>query len=321
MLGMLAFSGDRTDMTVENKIVPEIGRTLESLRTHLAQHGIKNAEDQLALKQPVEVLSQFLDDARVLSPDDLLRKYSGPSWIEYGVAATTIQRLNDALETLANPKGTFRSTLRDVLKGSLAQDFEISSAKDKFYEIELASIFTKAGFEVEFTEKPDLILRGNGLSEPCAVACKHLSSLKTIGGHLSKGYDQIADSGERGFIALAIENVVAALPVPGALADYDREPILAKQPAFMNFDAGRQPPYLALKDILDYNVPLLPLQRAAMQPAEKPMDCALISLSFFGHHRGRIVDVRAFDLIVEDCHPIANDMKTICLGISAVSNG
>jgi hypothetical protein len=214
-------------------------------------------------------MREFLADREILSESDLLSKWNSRDFKDFNDAAIVVRRLTDSVVALSDqPEGVLRKRLKQVLSGSLVQDFSPEQAKDHFYELEIATVFKKAGFNVELRE-PDVVVSGNGLSGDLGMACKYPSSEAQIQAHLSKGYRQLANQKMDGCVVIGLDTIVfrAAFESP---------------PRFLDFRQGDRHPLDVANTLVNEAMQALVVKRAEGYPSEAPVDGAILTLSMHG---------------------------------------
>ncbi len=135
-------------------------------------------------------------------------------------ARIAVERFVKAVGTVKTLPGVPK-ILKTVLAGSITQDFQPTPAKDFFYELEVAASLVDAGFDVQLVE-PDIVVRGNGLSRPVALACKYPSSRDRLHIHVSKGYKQILDHNFEGAVCLGLDLIVGKEENLSGILDFRR---------------------------------------------------------------------------------------------------
>ncbi len=179
------------------------------------------------------------------------------------------ERLTEAVVALSDqPAGALRKRLRQVLSGSLTQDFSPEQAKDYFYELEIATIFKRSGFAVALRE-PDVVVSGNGLARELGMACKYPSSEAQIHEHLSKGYRQLANQNMDGCVVIGLDIIVFRAAFDSA-------------PKFLDFRQGDKHPLQVAQTLVNDAMKSLVVQRAEDYPSERPIDGAILTLNMWG---------------------------------------
>ncbi len=262
---------------------------LGDLGVRMEQTSLLGAQFALARK--------FLDDRKARPEDECCRAW-GARFKEWHDAMIVVKRMTDACLTLAGavPDGALAKLLRVVCKGSLTQDFEPDQAKDFFYELELASRFTKSGFSVSLDE-PDIVISGNGLSGPVGIACKYPSSEKQMHPHISKGYRQIAKQGVAGAVAIGLDQIV-----------------FHEMAHFIDFREGGQEPQAVLQDYLRRAITDLVKKREDLYPSEDPINGCILTLWAYGVYGipVQMTLVGAAQLQCDVANPRLHDFNTIC---------
>ena len=123
----------------------------------------------------------------------------------------------------------------------MAQFLAAADTKDKFYELELASILKLAGFSVQLREPVS-----NGLGDRLAIACKYPFSRQQIHEHINNGYRQITRQEMDGVVSLGMELIVA------------KE---MKLPSRLDFRKANRPPLAIMEDRLNTEVRNLQVER------------------------------------------------------------
>lgn len=241
---------------------------------------------------------EFLDDERAMTQTQLLAKWQNAKFEEVFRSAIGITRLSRAAYTLRAHPG-LKSILKIVLTDTITQDFAPNQAKDYFYELEVATILTKAGFKVDLKE-PDVVVHGNGLSRPIGIACKYPSSRKQIHGHISKGYKQLTGQNLPGFVAFGMDLIV--------FGEAFKEP-----PKYLDFNQHPEPPITVAKGHLTREIMELVPERRDKYPAELPLDGAMLSFNLWGLYRNppEITEVTAWSLQCDEKNSIRSDMVKI----------
>jgi hypothetical protein len=181
-----------------------VERNLAAFDKVIAKLGVKLADDS-PIKKDFDTTQEFLNDRKSLDEAALMEKWN-PRFNEFYHAQIVIKRLTDAVVTLKD-QNRLRSRLKQVLGGSLTQDFVPDASKDYFYELEMAALWKDRGFTVELAE-PDVVVSGNGLSAPVGLACKYPSSWDQIHSHVSKGYMQITRHEYEGLVCIGLDQLV-----------------------------------------------------------------------------------------------------------------
>jgi hypothetical protein len=219
------------------------------------------------LKSQADCISDYYRDRDTLTQSELETKWI-PRIDEFKHARIALERLVNSVEVLKDSPGITK-VVRDVITGDVTQDFLSSSAKDKLFEIETGATLKVAGFDVELIDPPDLIISGNGLSQRIGIACKYLSSRQQFNYHINKGYRQVEKSGLKGLVAVGIELMVARDKKISGIPDFDRGPMQSMQLQF---------------EWLEQEMRKLIIEHARDYPAERQIDCLMISMTFIGQH-------------------------------------
>lgn len=223
--------------------------------------GVRLAEDS-PIKQDFDTTREFLADRRRLEESAMMAKWN-PRFKEFYHAQIVVKRLVDAVATLQGQM-RLKSRLKQVLGGSLTQDFKPDAAKDYFYELEMAALWKDSGFTVELAE-PDVVVSGNGLSGELGVACKYPSSWDQIHKHVSKGYKQITQHGYEGLVCIGLDQLV-----------------FNGMSNFMDFRQTGKPPLEIMDKATGEVMTNLVKLRARDYPSEKPVDGAMMTMSAVG---------------------------------------
>lgn len=258
-----------------------------------------------------ELKVSFATDSPVKPHFDLVREFVqdhnthdkevwGPKWAarfkEFYHAQIVVKRLIDAVLALkAQPPARLKNRLKQVMGGSLTQDFKPDQAKDFFFELELAALWQQSGFKVELTE-PDIVLSGNGLSASLAVACKYPSSKKQLHEHISKGYSQIGKQGMTGMVAIGLDQIV-----------------FSSMNHYIDFRQRDRPAMDVLLSMLEDLVRELVNERAKDYPAEAPVDGILLTLGVAGilGDPAGLAMLRAVVLQCDNSNPREPDFKRL----------
>src|SRR5580704_11859480 len=147
-------------------------RNLTAFDGIIANLHVKLADDS-PIKKDFDTTREFLNDKKMKEEAVWMEEWK-PRFKEFYHAQIVVKRLVDAVVTLRE-QIRLKSRLKQVLGGSLTQDFVPEAAKDYFYELEMAALWKDWEFTVELAE-PDVVVSGNGLSAALAVACKYPSS-------------------------------------------------------------------------------------------------------------------------------------------------
>jgi hypothetical protein len=221
-----------------------------------------SVKDDSPLKTYLDTTREFLADQGTLGEDALFAKWN-PRFKEFYQAQFVVGRLAEAANELKGlPR--LKETLKKVIAGSTVQDFQPDQAKDFLYELELAADLKRAGFTVALRE-PDIVIEGNGLSGPLAIAGKYPSSRQQLHAHISKGYQQIAGQGLDGVVSIGLDLIV-----------FGKEAGLG---AFIDFNQGSRDPMVVLQDHLSTEVDTLVRERARVYPSERPIDGLMLTLT------------------------------------------
>jgi hypothetical protein len=216
------------------------------------------------LKRDVDLIRDAYNDRASLGDAEGQAKW-GHRIPDFVQARITMERFVAATETLKGLAGLTR-IVKDVLAGSISQDFKPSQAKDKLYELEFAATLKHAGFHVELRE-PDIVASGNGLSRPLAVACKYPSSRHQLHAHVSKGYKQITGQNLDGAVAIGLDLIVGKD---------------ARLQGILDFRLGDIPAPQILERRLANEVSTLQTERKRDYPAERPLDGLIMTVTIAG---------------------------------------
>lgn len=238
---------------------------LATVDEHLSKLRIKLAPDAEVVIQ-IELVREFLRDLNELTDTDVLTKWN-PRFRAFYDAQIAVARLCAAInEMLSKQQAQLSKYLRIILGGAITQGGTPQQARDFFYELWLASVFSEAGFKVALQE-PDIVVDRNGLSQKIGIACKYPSSEQQIHPNLSKGYSQLTKQGLRGFVALGIDQIVIEQ---------------AGLRSYLDFNQGGKHPLTVLQDQAESVVHKIVLERATRFPSEVPVDGLLVTLSLGG---------------------------------------
>src|SRR4051794_16514583 len=119
-----------------------VERNLEAFDGIVAKLGMKLADDS-PIKKDFDTTREFLKDKKTLEEAALMEKW-GSRFKEFYHAQIVVKRLIDAVVTLKD-QIRLKSRLKQVLGGSLTQDFAPEAAKDYFYELEMAALWKDCG--------------------------------------------------------------------------------------------------------------------------------------------------------------------------------
>lgn len=238
-------------LTVAQQTLLKFDRFLHDSALHLG--------DDSPLKYEADLIREAYHDLATLSDEEGQPKWGHRS-AEFLLARISLERFMAASTALAGTPGATK-LLKDVIAGSITQDFERSSAKDKLYELELAAPLKRAGFVVELRE-PDIVASGNGLSKPLAIACKYPSSRQQIHEHISKGYRQISKQNLDGVVAIGFDLIIGTEQGLHGILDFGR---------------GSLPPEEILDRHLVKEIVTLERERREDYPSERPLDGLIIT--------------------------------------------
>jgi len=252
------------------------------------------------IKMQHDTVRGFLTDQASMPEQDLATKCHNGQFKQVHDAAIVVYRLARAVVALHDqPRKRLKSTLKTVLAGRITQDFEPSSAKDFFYELDVAFVLQRAGFIVTLRE-PDIVVQGNGLSRELGLACKYPSSVAQIHGHISKGYKQLTGQNLPGVVAFGMDLIVFR-------AAFDRPP------HFLDFRQSEKTPLVVAQTQLDREIVQLVGERPSKYPSEEPLDGALLSLNMWGAY-GKpvsITEVTAWTFQCDVANLLRSDLITL----------
>jgi hypothetical protein len=254
--------------------------------------GVKLADDS-PIKKNFDTTREFLNDKNTMQEAEWLAKWN-PQFKEFYHAQIVVKRLTDAVVTLKD-QNRLKSRLKQVLGGSLTQDFVPEAAKDFFYELEMAALWKKCGFAVELAE-PDVVVSGNGLSAPLGVACKYPSSWDQIHSHVSKGYRQITRHGYEGLVCVGLDQLV-----------------FNSMSNFMDFRQNSRHPLEIMQSATSDVMTNLVRLRTQDCPSEKPIDGAMLTMSAVGIYGqpGQLTSVRHVTLQCDNDNPRHEDFGVL----------
>jgi hypothetical protein len=273
-----------------------VDRSLAAFDAITATLGVK-LEDDSPIKKDFDTTREFLNDKKTMQEAEWLAKWN-PRFKEFYHAQIVVKRLTDAVVTL---QGQYRlkSRLRQVLGGSLTQDFVPEAAKDYFYELEMAALWKECGFTIELAE-PDVVVSGNGLSAPLGVACKYPSSWDQIHSHVSKGYKQITRHGYEGLVCIGLDQLV-----------------FNGMSNFMDFRQNNRHPLEIMQSATSDAMTNLVRLRAQDYPSEKPIDGAMLTMSAVGIYGEppQLTSVRHVTLQCDQDNPRREDFGVLYKGM------
>jgi hypothetical protein len=261
-----------------------VERNLAAFDGILAELGRKLADDS-PIKKDFDTTREFLHDRKALEEGALMEKWNHRVK-EFYHAQIVVKRLIDTVVTLKD-QNRLKSRLKQVLGGSLTQNFVPEAAKDYFYELEMAALWKDCGFTVELAE-PDVVVSGNGLSAALGVACKYPSSWDQIHSHVSKGYKQITTHGYEGLVCIGLDQLVF-----NGMSNY------------MDFRQNDRHPLEIMESATGEAMTNLVRLRARDYPSEKPIDGAMLTMSAVGLHRqpAQLTSVRYATLQCDQANP------------------
>jgi hypothetical protein len=258
--------------------------------------------DNSPIKQEADIVRDYYRDRATLGVEEAINKWN-PRFNEFYQARITLERVTAAAEALRGLPG-LKGLLKDILAGSVTQDFKLSSAKDKLYELEMAATLRLAGFSVELRE-PDIVASGNGLSKPLAIACKYPFSRQQVHDHISKGYRQITRENLDGVVSIGFDLLVAKDLRLGPRLDFRR---------------GGKPAHEIMANRLDMEIHDLQVERKRDYPSERQLDGLILTLSFSGMH-GDPLELTALNSIALGClpgNPLKSDLEIVTAAIEAI---
>ena len=233
----------------------QLSTELDELLNYLNAEGLGVGKD---VQRCVDVMQEFFQNRKSMD-DDQLANHWDSRFDEFCRSYFVVARLTSAVLPLQSCPG-LRSVLRDVLRGDLTEQSTQNEAKDKFFELEVGSVFVNSGFEVELAE-PDLVVAGNGLSERFGIACKYPSSEKQIHSHLSKGYKQLSGAGLEGCVAIGMDQII--------FRGFD---------SYKDFRKTSKSPQQTMQEELDVRLVTLAKERPEKYPSEEPMESGMMFL-------------------------------------------
>jgi hypothetical protein len=236
-------------------------RNLVAFNDIVAKLGLDLANDS-PIRKDFDTTREFLNDRNNLNEEALMAKWT-PRFKEHYHAQIVVHRLIDAVVILKD-QVRLKSRLKQVMGGSLTQDFRPNSAKDYFFELEMASLWKETGFTVDLAE-PDVVVSGNGLSTSIGVACKYPSSWEQVHDHVSKGYRQITKHGYDGLVCIGLDQLV-----------------FSGMSNVMDFRQNDKPPLEIMEKATSEVMVNLVRLRAEDYPSERPIDGAMVTMSAVG---------------------------------------
>ena len=282
-------------------------RSLREFDEIVANLGVQIGDDALPSAQ-LRTMREFLADHQSMPENELLSKWNALDFKVFYDAAIVVSRLTEAVVALRDqPEGALRKRLKQVLSGSLTQDFSAEQAKDYFYELEIATVFENAGFDVTLRE-PDVVVSGNGLSGEMGMACKYPSSKAQIQTHLSKGYKQLANQNMDGCVVIGLDIIVF-------------QTVFISTPRFLDFRQGKRHPLAVANTLVGDAMKALVVKRAEGFPSEAPIDGAILTLSmcgFWGQPAG-ITCVTAWEVQCDAQNPRSFDIRRLVEAASGES--
>lgn len=275
-----------------------VERNLLAFEEIVAKLGVRLADDS-PIKKDFDTTREFLNDKKTTEEMVWMEKWN-PRFKEFYHAQIVVKRLIDAVVTLRD-QNRLKNRLKQVLGGSLTQDFEPDAAKDYFYELEMAAFWKDSGFTVDLAE-PDVVVSGNGLSGPLGIACKYPSGLGSLHEHISKGYRQITKHGYDGLVAIGLDQLVFK-----GMSNY------------MDFRQSDKPPLELMESLTREAMTNLVALRAHDYPAEKPIDGAMLTMSAVGIYGkpAQLKSVRYATLQCEHANPRYSDFDILYRNVKA----
>jgi hypothetical protein len=173
----------------------EIAAKADSVRSLLTKRGIKLND--------ASALGIVLREADRLAADWSHGRSTGG--VRRLINAAHANRICEAILAAQDDVGALECIKRMAKSGLDLSRREISQGKDALWEIELASSLKRRGIEVSH-EEPDLVAAfGFG---PCPIACKKVYSEKNFEVQISKGAQQVANTGVAGLVAVNLDDLV-----------------------------------------------------------------------------------------------------------------
>jgi len=270
---------------------------------HLLKEMKLTVGDNSSIKQEADIVRDYYRDRATLGVEEAIRKWD-PPFDEFYQARITLERVTAAAHALSGLPG-IKKLLKDILSGSITQDFRSSSAKDKPYELELAATLRLAGFSVALRE-PDIVASGNGLSKALAIACKYPSSRQQIHEHISNGYRQITRQNLDGVVSIGLELMVAKdMGLRGKL----------------DFRRGNTPPLVIMENRLTTELHNLQVERERDYPCERKLDGLMLTLSCTGIHGDppTLANLNSIALGCRPENPLSADLLIVKQKIEAIN--
>jgi hypothetical protein len=195
---------------------------------------------------------------------------------EWHAALTSVVKVSRIVRVL---RGTpnLKPSLEVVVQGNTVQDFSQSHAKDILYELDLASQLKESLFDVQLREPPDLLIRGNCLSGPLAIACKYPSSRNQLHTRFTEGRHQIARQGFDGLVVIGMDLIIGI----ELIRDFMDENGRAAVPVF-DLDAAPCNPFEFFLARIGREVRRLEAERPLDYPSEMPINELLMTFSLVG---------------------------------------
>ncbi len=274
-----------------------LARALQTFDEVIAELNVRLAPDSPVASQ-LTTVRQFMSDRERMSEMDLAVKWTEGDFQPFYDAVIVVGRLTGAVARLRTQPGQLRTRLRQVLSGSLTQDFVPQQAKDYFYELEIAATLLRAGFDVRLRE-PDIVVSGNGLSRELGLACKYPSREAQLHDHISKGYRQISDQALEGCVVMGLDAIVF-------------NTIFQSRPKCLDFRQGTRHPLDVTNDQTAHAVKVL-LQQRDDYPSERPLDGAILTLSMWGlwGKPAGFISVTSWTIQCDATNPILPDVERI----------
>jgi len=287
----------------------QLQQSLAEFDSIIGRIGVRLGEDA-PISAHLEMIREFLSDRESMDQNHHLAKWNAVDFKQFYDSVIVVSRLTDAVVALRDqPEGTLRKRLRQVVSGSLIQDFAPHQAKDYFYELEIARLFIRAGFTVALRE-PDVVVSGNGLTRDLGMACKYPSSEAQLHEHFSKGYRQIANQDLDGCVVVGLDNIVF-------------NTVFASIPRFLDFRPGDRHP-LDVADALTMSaIQVLVQQRASDYPSERPIDGALLTLSVWGiwGQPAGFVGLTSWALQCDSANAVHEDLRRVVGAVRLLDSG
>jgi hypothetical protein len=244
------------------------------------------------LQGQMEMVKAFLADMDA-SSEEAIKKWMQAEFLSWYRAIIAVDMLCGSTTALASlPSGVLKKQLELSTMTDISQDFEQSQSKEYLYELYMAALFHRCGFQVDFAE-PDLRISGGGLSQTLGVACKYVSSERKINDNISKGYEQIDRQGLPGFVAVGMDNVICS--------GMDRFIDFPPEPAEIVNSLGGE---------LGKWIERIAKGRQGVQ-GRRPLDGAIFTLRMVGLWKKSLTPAGHLSFQLEQGNPIAVDFRCI----------